>query len=99
MSKSKEMNNDVPEDVKSARLQEIIDLQKQLSEESKQRYIGQTVEVLAESVSKKSQEKLSGRTSQNMVTVFPAKRYAPRDYVRVRITGCTPATLLGEAES
>ncbi|MDR1673472.1 MAG: tRNA (N6-isopentenyl adenosine(37)-C2)-methylthiotransferase MiaB [Bacteroidales bacterium] len=96
---AKEMNNDVPEDVKSARLQEIIDLQKQLSEKSKQRYIGQTVEVLAESVSKKSQEKLSGRTSQNMVTVFPAKRYAPRDYVRVRITGCTPATLLGEAES
>ncbi|MDR2848432.1 MAG: tRNA (N6-isopentenyl adenosine(37)-C2)-methylthiotransferase MiaB [Bacteroidales bacterium] len=93
---ARKMTDDVPEEVKSRRLQEIIDLQGQLSAQSKQRFIGQTIEVLAESVSKKSPDKLSGRSSQNMVVVFPKKHYAPGDYVQVHITACTPATLLGE---
>ncbi|GHT24308.1 tRNA-2-methylthio-N(6)-dimethylallyladenosine synthase [Bacteroidia bacterium] len=93
---ARKMTDDVPEEIKSRRLQEIIDLQGLLSAQSKQRCIGQTVEVLAESISKKSPDKLSGRSSQNMVAVFPKKHYAPGDYVQVLITECTPATLLGE---
>ncbi|MDR0815411.1 MAG: tRNA (N6-isopentenyl adenosine(37)-C2)-methylthiotransferase MiaB [Bacteroidales bacterium] len=93
---ARKMTDDVPEEVKSRRLQEIIDLQGQLSAQSKQRFVGQTIEVLAESISKKSPDKLSGRTSQNMVVVFPKKHYHTGDYVQVHITECTPATLLGE---
>ncbi|MDR0713342.1 MAG: tRNA (N6-isopentenyl adenosine(37)-C2)-methylthiotransferase MiaB [Bacteroidales bacterium] len=92
------MKDDVPEKVKSRRLQEIINLQGRLSAESKQRFIGKTTEVLAENVSRKSPDELSGRNSQNTVVVFPKKRYAPGEYVQVRITGCTPATLQGTAE-
>jgi tRNA-2-methylthio-N6-dimethylallyladenosine synthase len=94
---AKQLTDDVPEEVKSRRLQEIIDLQGQLSAEGKQRFVGQVTEVLAENLSKKSKDELSGRNSQNMVVVFPKKRYATGDYVQVRITGCTPATLLGDA--
>ncbi|MDR3094208.1 MAG: tRNA (N6-isopentenyl adenosine(37)-C2)-methylthiotransferase MiaB [Bacteroidales bacterium] len=94
---ARKMKDDVPEEVKSRRLQEIIDLQGLLSAQSKQRFIGHTVEVLAENISKKSPDQLSGRSSQNMVVVFPKKHYAPGDYVQVHIIECTPATLLGEA--
>ncbi len=89
------MQDDVPEKVKSKRLQEIIDLQGQLSAESKRRSVGQTYEVLAESLSKKSNGQLSGRNSQNMVVVFPKSNYSPGNYVQVHITDCTPATLIG----
>jgi tRNA-2-methylthio-N6-dimethylallyladenosine synthase len=92
------MKDDVPENIKSRRLQEIINLQGQLSLESKQHFIGKTTEVLAESVSKKSPDELSGRNSQNMVVVFPKQQHVPGEYVQVRITGCTPATLQGTAE-
>ena len=92
---ARKMCDDVPEKVKTRRLQEIIQLQGRLSAESKQRCVGQTYEVLAESVSKKSAAELSGRNSQNMVVVFPKGNHAPGDYVQVRITGCTPATLIG----
>ncbi len=92
---ARKMEDDVPEEVKTWRLQEIIDLQGRLSVESKQRSVGQTYEVLAESLSKKSTEQLSGRNSQNMVVVFPKGNYAPGDYVQVHVTGCTPATLIG----
>jgi tRNA-2-methylthio-N6-dimethylallyladenosine synthase len=94
---AKKMTDDVPEEIKSRRLQEIIDLQAVLSAQSKQRCIGNTDEVLAESISKKSREELSGRNSRNMVVVFPKKQHALGDYVQVHITGCTPATLLGES--
>ncbi|MDR2039791.1 MAG: tRNA (N6-isopentenyl adenosine(37)-C2)-methylthiotransferase MiaB [Bacteroidales bacterium] len=93
---AKKMDDDVPEDIKSRRLQEIINLQGELSAESKQCCIGKTYEVLSESISKKSPDQLSGRNTQNMVVVFPKGNYHPGDYVQVRITGCTPATLLGE---
>ena len=92
---ARKMIDDVPEKVKTRRLQEIIHLQGRLSAESKQRCIGKIYEVLAESVSKKSSAELSGRNSQNMVVVFPRKNYMPGDYVQVQITGCTPATLIG----
>jgi tRNA-2-methylthio-N6-dimethylallyladenosine synthase len=92
---ARKMTDDVPEKVKTQRLQEIIALQGRLSAESKQRCTGKTYQVLAESVSKKSSAELSGRNSQNMVVVFPKEKHAPGDYVQVRITGCTPATLIG----
>lgn len=93
---ARKMQDDVPEEVKSRRLQEIIDLQNRLSAGSKQACIGRTYEVLAESVSKKSSEQLSGRNSQNMVVVFPKGNYSPGDYVSVTVTDCTPATLIGK---
>jgi len=92
---ARKMTDDVPEKVKTRRLQEIIALQGRLSAESKQRSVGKIYEVLAESVSKKSTAELSGRNSQNMVTVFPKGNHRPGDYVQVQITGCTKATLIG----
>lgn len=92
---ARKMKDDVPEKVKTQRLREIIDLQGKLSDTSKKRSVGNTYEVLAESVSKKSAEQLAGRNSQNMVVVFPKNNYVPGDYVQVHITGCTPATLIG----
>ncbi|NQT78119.1 MAG: tRNA (N6-isopentenyl adenosine(37)-C2)-methylthiotransferase MiaB [Bacteroidetes bacterium] len=94
----KKLEDDVPKDVKSARLQEIIDLQQQLSHESNKNDIGKTFEVLIEGSSKKSKEFLMGRNSQNKVVVFPKESYAKGDYVHVKITGCTTATLMGEAD-
>lgn len=93
----KKYKDDVPEEVKSTRLQEIIDLQQELSFRSNHADIGKTFEVLAESLSRKSGKELSGRNSQNKVVVFPRENYKPGDYVRVRVTACTPATLKGEA--
>ena len=93
----KKYKDDVPESVKSSRLQEIIDLQQELSFRSNHADIGKTFEVLAESLSRKSGKELSGRNSQNKVVVFPRENYKPGDYVRVRVTACTPATLKGEA--
>ncbi len=89
--------DDVPDEVKSARLSEIIALQSELSLESNRRDVGKLFEVLVEAVSKRSGEQLSGRTSQNKVVVFDRGTHRIGDYVRVRITGCTPVTLLGEA--
>lgn len=88
--------DDVPEEIKTRRLNEIIELQNRLSLESKKRDVGKMFEVLAEGVSKKSDKHFSGRTSQNKVVVFPRGNNSPGDYVNVRITGCTSATLLGE---
>lgn len=93
----KKYKDDVPEAVKGTRLQEIIDLQQELSFRSNHADIGRTFEVLAESLSRKSGKELSGRNSQNKVVVFPRENYKPGDYVRVRVTACTPATLKGEA--
>ena len=89
--------DDVPDEIKTRRLNEIIALQGQLSLESKQRDIGKTYEVLVEGVSKKSAEALFGRTSQNKVVVFPKGNNRAGDYVQVKIEDCTSATLLGRA--
>ena len=90
------MPDDVPDAVKSARLTEIIALQGELSLASNRRDVGREFEVLAESVSHKRDDQLAGRTSHNKVVVFDRRDWRPGDYVRVRITGCTPVTLIGE---
>jgi tRNA-2-methylthio-N6-dimethylallyladenosine synthase len=92
---ARRLPDDVPEEVKNRRLSEIIDLQNRLSLESKKKDIGRVLEVLVEGFSKKSDMDLAGRTSQNKVVVFPAGNHKPGDYVNVKITDCTAATLLG----
>lgn len=94
---AKKLADDVPEDVKIKRLQEIIDLQNECSMKSNKRDLGKTFEVLVEGFSKRSREHLFGRTSQNKVVVFEKKDYRIGDFVAVKITGNTSATLLGEA--
>jgi len=90
--------DDVPEEVKSSRLEEIIHLQNRLSMESNRRDIGKTMEVLAEGTSKKKKNEFFGRSSQNKVVVFPNKGLKIGDFVRVKILDCTQTTLIGEVE-
>lgn len=87
--------DDVPDEIKTRRLNEIIKLQSRLSLESKKKDIGKTFEILVEGVSKKSDKHFAGRTSQNKVVVFPGIDAKPGDYVSVKVTDCTSATLLG----
>ena len=93
----KKYDDDVPETVKSDRLQEIIDLQQHLSHDSNKQDIGKTFEVLVEGFSRKSPDQLMGRNSQNKVIVFPKGNNGKGDYVMVKVTSCTPATLIGQA--
>jgi len=92
---SEKLKDDVPESVKTRRLNEIIELQSRLSLKSKQLDVGRKFEVLVEGTSKKSEENLYGRTSQNKVVVFPKKDLKPGDYVEVMVSDCTSATLIG----
>lgn len=92
----KHLPDDVPDGVKSRRLQEIIALQNELGHASNLRDVGREFEVLVEGESRRDAKQLSGRTSQNKVVVFDRGTHRVGDYVRVRITGCTPATLFGE---
>jgi tRNA-2-methylthio-N6-dimethylallyladenosine synthase len=87
--------DDVPEETKSRRLQEIIDLQNQISKQTKKEELGKIFEVLVEGVSKKSKHELFGRTSQNNIVVFPSETHKIGDYVLVKIEKCTSATLIG----
>ena len=93
---SKHLPDDVPEEVKVRRLEELIALQNELSAQSNERCVGREFTVLAEGRSKRSAEQLFGRTEQNKVVVFDRGRYRPGDYVRVCVTGCSSATLLGQ---
>lgn len=93
---AKKYTDDIPEDVKTSRLREIIALQMKLSHTSNKKDVGKKFTVLAESESKRSAEHLSGRNSQNKMVIFPKVNHKPGDYVRVKITRCTPATLIGE---
>lgn len=93
---SKRLRDNIPEEVKTRRLQEIIDLQLRLSQESNERDMGKEFEVLAEGVSKRSREQLFGRNEQNKVIIFDKGKNRIGDFVKVRITGFTPATLFGE---
>jgi len=93
---ARKLTDDVPEDVKSKRLTDIIELQGKLSEKSKQNDIGKSFEVLIEGESKKSANDFYGRTSQNKVVVFPRGNHKIGDYVFVEISDCTPATMLGK---
>ncbi len=96
---AKKYADDVPEDIKTRRLNEVIELQQSLSLASNQRDLGSIREVLAEGPSKRSAEHLMGRSSQNKVVVFPAGNHKAGDYVKVRISHCTAATLKGSVEA
>lgn len=88
--------DDVDEEIKKRRLNEIIELQQKLSLESNQKDIGKIFDVLVEGISKKSEEQYFGRNSQNKVVVFSKEDAKTGDYVDVEITSCTSATLLGK---
>jgi len=94
---ARKMEDDVPEEVKKRRLQEVVDLQQEISMERTARFLGQVVEVLIEKPSKKSDAHWSGRNSQNTTVVFPKGNYKPGDFVNVLVSDCTSATLIGEA--
>ncbi|WP_299227293.1 tRNA (N6-isopentenyl adenosine(37)-C2)-methylthiotransferase MiaB [uncultured Psychroserpens sp.] len=93
----RKMDDDVPEEVKKRRLAEIVQLQREHSEIRTKEYLNKTVEVLIERESKKSNNQWSGRTSQNIVAVFPKEHYNIGDLVNVDVKDCTSATLIGEA--
>ena len=92
---AKHLHDDIPDEVKTRRLEEIIALQGEVALENNRRDVGKTFEVLVEGTSRRSKEQLFGRNSQNKVLVFDRGDAKPGDYVQVRVTGCTAATLLG----
>ena len=94
---AKKYADDVPDAIKKRRLTEIIDLQQRMSLNRNQRMVGKVHTVLVEGNSKRSDEYLQGRNDQNKVVVFPRENYQKGDYVKVVVTSCTAATLLGEA--
>ncbi|REK51308.1 MAG: tRNA (N6-isopentenyl adenosine(37)-C2)-methylthiotransferase MiaB [Bacteroidetes bacterium] len=94
---AKRFPDDVPENLTSRRLSEIIEVQKKLSHESNKKDLNKVHRVLVESISKKSDEYLSGRNTQNKVVVFPRENFKPGQYVDVLVHECTPATLIGKA--
>ena len=87
--------DDVPPEVKTRRLNEIIELQSAISLERNRECVGQTYEVLIEGTSKRDSGSLFGRTSSNKVCVFPALGHHPGEYVKINVESCTSATLLG----
>ncbi|MBO6013401.1 MAG: tRNA (N6-isopentenyl adenosine(37)-C2)-methylthiotransferase MiaB [Bacteroidales bacterium] len=93
---ARHFEDDVPEEEKIRRLNEIIALQNELSLQSNQRDLGKTFEVLVEGYSKRSREQMCGRSQQNKMIVFPKGNAKPGDLVMVRITEVSSATLLGE---
>ncbi|MDD4922637.1 MAG: tRNA (N6-isopentenyl adenosine(37)-C2)-methylthiotransferase MiaB [Bacteroidales bacterium] len=93
---SKNLPDTVSEEEKIRRLNELIDLQNKLSGESNARDLGKEFEVLVEGFSKRSREQLFGRTQQNKVVVFPKENAHVGQFVRVRVTDFTTATLLGQ---
>jgi tRNA-2-methylthio-N6-dimethylallyladenosine synthase len=92
----RKMKDDVEEETKARRLQEIVDLQQKHAWFRSEEFVGKTVEVLVEKVSKKSKEEFSGRNSQSITVVFPKENYKIGDFVNVKITSCTSGTLKGE---
>lgn len=88
--------DDVPDEVKNKRLNEIINLQQKHSLESNQKCVGKTFEVLIEGTSKRSRDYLFGRNSQNTVIVFPKEHFNKGEYVNVKVESCTAATLIGK---
>lgn len=91
------MPDDVSEQTKISRLNEIIALQNELSLASNRRDVGREFEILVEGVSRRRDDQLFGRTSQNKVVVFDRGDHRVGEYVRVRVTSCSSATLIGEA--
>ncbi len=93
----RQMEDDIPLEVKKRRLQEVIDLQRAMSLENLQKYVGTTVEILIERESKKNKDEWSGRNEQNIVAVFPKEHYNIGDYAMVKIEEATTGTLIGKA--
>lgn len=93
---AKKYTDDIPEEVKKRRLQEIVDLHRIHSLERNKEDIGKTFEVLVEGTSARNEEDLYGRNTQNKVIVFPRGSYKPGDYVTLKVTGCTSGTLIGQ---
>ena len=93
---ARKYEDDIPEEVKKRRLQEIIDVQMESRHESHQKDVGKTFKVLVEGISKKSGDQLVGRNDQNKAIIFDKKDKNPGDYVMVKVTDCTRATLIGE---
>ncbi len=92
---ARKYEDDIPEDVKSRRLSEIIEVQHRLSLASNQKDVGKVFEVLVEGPSKKTAEDHCGRNSQNKMVVFPKGNSKKGDYVQVLVESCTQATLIG----
>ncbi|MDA1333867.1 MAG: TRAM domain-containing protein, partial [Bacteroidetes bacterium] len=88
--------DNVPEDLKKRRLNDIIQLQSGISLEKNQAEIGKEHIVLVEGTSRRSEDQLSGRTDTNKMTVFNRVDFSKGDYVKVRVTDCTSATLIAE---
>ena len=95
---ARRFKDDISEEVKKRRLQEMIDLYRGHSLNSMQKDVGKTFKVLIEGTSKKNEEQLYGRNDQNKVVVFPKGTHKKGDYVHIKVTSCTAGTLLGEVE-
>jgi tRNA-2-methylthio-N6-dimethylallyladenosine synthase len=93
---SQHLPDNIPEEVKIARLNRMIELQNELSLHNNRQDIGKTFEVLIEGVSKRSNEELFGRTSQNKVVVFPRGNHHPGEFIHVKVSSASSATLKGD---
>ena len=93
---ARKIKDDVPEEVKKRRLAEIVALQRAHCAFRTEAFVGDTFEVLIEKESKKSNQHWAGRTSQNTMAVFPKKDYKVGEFVMVKISDCTSATLIGD---
>ena len=93
----RKLEDDISDEVKKRRLKEIIDLQMQHSYFRNQEHVGKVHKILVEGVSKKSDNELFGRNTQNTVVVFPRENYKAGQYVNVEVYECTSATLKGKA--
>ena len=94
---ARRFEDDVPEEVKKRRLQEMVELHRRNTLLSMQRDVGKTFRVLIEGFSKKTTDELQGRNDQNKVVVFPKENYKRGDYVLIKINSCTSGTLIGTA--
>jgi tRNA-2-methylthio-N6-dimethylallyladenosine synthase len=94
---ARKLEDNVSEEEKNRRLQEIIALQNRHSLESNKRDLGKVFKVLVEGFSKRSDEMLKGRNDQNKMIVFPKQDFKKGDFALVKINDCTSATLIGEA--
>ena len=92
---ARRFKDDIPEDIKKRRLQEMVNLHRLHSLQSMQRDVGKTFKVLVEGFSKKTEDDLQGRNDQNKVVVFAKGNFKKGDYVMVKIESCTAGTLLG----
>ena len=94
---AKKYEDDISAEVKQRRLSEIIALQQQISEDRNKLALGKVQKVLVEGFSKRSEDFLQGRNDQNKVVIFPKEGFKKGDYVMVKVTSCSSATLKGEA--